>query len=52
EAKDKLYALRHGNDSLLAYITKFERILYKANNINKISSFRNRLNSAIRSRLA
>ncbi|PMD49982.1 uncharacterized protein K444DRAFT_484526, partial [Hyaloscypha bicolor E] len=55
-AKDKPYALRQGNDSLPAYIAKFERTLYEANSqswldINKISSFRNSLNSAIRSRL-
>ena len=40
-----------------AYIAKFERTLYEANgqgwpDVNKISSFRNGLNSAIRSRLA
>ena len=57
EAEDKLHALRQGNDSLPAYIAKFERTLYEANgqswpDINKISSFRNGLNSAIRSRLA
>ncbi|PMD54354.1 uncharacterized protein K444DRAFT_699090 [Hyaloscypha bicolor E] len=57
EAKDRLYALRQGNDSLPAYNAKFECTLYEANgqswpDINKISSFRNGLNSAIRSRLA
>jgi hypothetical protein len=57
EAEDKLYALRQGNDSLPAYIAKFERTLYEANgqgwpDVNKISTFRNGLNSAIRSRLA
>jgi len=57
EAEDKLHALRQGNDSLPAYIAKFERTLYEANgqglpDVNKISSFRNGLNSAIRSRLA
>ena len=57
EAEDKLYALRQGNDSLPFYIAKFERTLYEAGgqswpDVNKISSFRNRLNSAIRSRLA
>jgi hypothetical protein len=57
EAEDYLYALCQGNDSLPAYIAKFERTLYEANSqswpdINKISSFRNGLNSAIRSRLA
>jgi hypothetical protein len=57
EAKDRLYALRQGNDSLPTYIAKFERTLYEANgqswpDVNKISSFRNGLNSAIRSRLA
>jgi hypothetical protein len=57
EAEDKLYALKQGNDSLPAYIAKFERTLYEASgqswpDVNKISSFRNGLNSAIRSRLA
>jgi hypothetical protein len=57
EAEDKLHALRQGNNSLPAYIAKFERTLYEANgqswpDINKISSFCNGLNSAIRSRLA
>jgi len=57
EAEDKLYGLRQGNDSLPAYIAKFERTLYEAggqswNDVNKISSFRNGLNSALRSRLA
>jgi hypothetical protein len=57
EAEDKLYALRQGNDSLPAYIAKFEYTLYEANgqgwpDINKISSFCNSLNSAIRSCLA
>jgi len=41
EAEDKLHSLRQGNDSLSAYIAKFERTF-----------FRNGLNSAIRSRLA
>ena len=57
EAEDKLYTLRQGNDSLPAYIAKFERTLYEAggqswNDVNKISSFHNGLNSAIQSRLA
>ncbi len=57
EAEDKLYTLRQGNDSLPVYIAKFERTLYEAggqswNDVNKISSFRNGLNSALRSRLA
>ena len=57
EAEDKLHTLRQGNDSLPAYIAKFERTLYEANgqswpDVNKISSFRNGLNSAIRSRMA
>ena len=30
EAEDKLYALKQGTDSLHAFITKFERILYEA----------------------
>jgi hypothetical protein len=57
EAEDKLYALKQGNDTLPAYIAKFERTLYEAGgqswpDVNKISSFRNGLNSALRSRLA
>jgi hypothetical protein len=57
EAEDKLYTLKQGNDSLPVYIAKFERTLYEAGgqswpDVNKISSFRNGLNSAIRSRLA
>ncbi len=57
EAEDKLYSLRQGNDPLPVYIAKFERTLYEAGgqswpDVNKISSFRNGLNSAIRSRLA
>jgi hypothetical protein len=57
EAEDKLYTLKQGNDSLPAYIARFERTLYEAGgqswpDVNKISSFRNGLNSAIRSRLA
>jgi len=30
EAKDKLYALKQGTNSLYAYIAKFEHILYEA----------------------
>ena len=57
EAEDRLYALKQGNDSLPAFIARFERTLYEAGgqswpDINKISSFRNGLNSTIRSRLA
>ncbi len=29
EAEDKLYTLKQGNNSLLVYITKFKRTLYK-----------------------
>jgi len=57
EAEDKLYALKQGTDSLHAYIAKFERILYEARgqdwpDVNKISTFRNGLNSMLRNRLA
>jgi hypothetical protein len=57
EAEDKLYSLRQGIDSLPAFIAKFERTLYEAGgqawpDVNKISNFRNGLNSALRSRLA
>ncbi|PMD57803.1 uncharacterized protein K444DRAFT_691174, partial [Hyaloscypha bicolor E] len=31
EAEDKLHVLRQGNNSLPAYIAKFERTLYEAN---------------------
>jgi hypothetical protein len=57
EAEDKLYALKQGTDSLHAYIAKFKRILYEARgqdwpDVNKISTFRNGLNSMLRNRLA
>jgi hypothetical protein len=56
EAEDKLYALKQGTDSLPAFIAKFEQTLYEAGgqswpDVNKISSFRNGLNSALHSRL-
>jgi len=57
EAEDKLLSLKQGTDSVLAYVAKFERVLYKASgqnwpDVNKISTFRNGLNSTIRSRLS
>ena len=57
EAEDKLYALKQGTDSLHAYMAKFERVLYEARgqdwpDVNKISTFRNGLNSTLRNRLA
>src|SRR3984957_20808316 len=57
EAEDKLLALKQGTDSLLTYVAKFERVLYKARgqswlDVNKISAFQNGLNSTIRGRLA
>jgi hypothetical protein len=57
EAEDKLYALKQGTDSLHVYTAKFERILYEAHgqdwpDVNKISTFRNGLNSMLRNRLA
>jgi hypothetical protein len=57
EAEDKLYALKQGTDSLHVYTAKFERVLYEARgqdwpDVNKISTFRNGLNSTLRNRLA
>jgi len=57
EAEDKLFALKQGADSALVYIAKYERLLYEAHgqnwpDVNKISIFRNGLNSTIRNRLA
>ena len=56
EAEDKLLSLRQGTDSIPVYVSKFERVLYKARgqnwpDINKISVFRNGLSSTIQSRL-
>jgi len=56
EAEDRLLSLRQGTDSVPLYISKFERVLYEARgqdwpDINKISVFRNGLNSTIRGRL-
>ena len=57
EAEDKLYTLKQNADSLHVYTAKFERVLYKARghdwpDVNKISTFRNSLNSTLRNRLA
>ena len=57
EAEDKLFLLKQGTESLPAYVAKFERILYEAwgqnwPDVNKISTFRNGLNSTIRGCLA
>lgn len=57
EAEDKLYALKQGADSLHVYTAKFERVLYEARgqdwpDVNKISTFRNGLNTTLRNRLA
>ncbi|PMD15798.1 hypothetical protein NA56DRAFT_673598 [Hyaloscypha hepaticicola] len=57
EAENKLFQLKQGTDSLPVFTAKFERTLYEAGgqswpDINKISSFRNSLNSTLRSRLA
>src|SRR3984957_8255649 len=57
EAEDKLLALKQGTDSLPTYVAKFKRVLYEARgqswpDVNKISAFRNGLNSTIRGRLA
>ena len=56
EAEDRLLSLQQGVDLVPAYISKFERVLYEAcgqnwPDINKISVFRNGLNSTIRGRL-
>jgi len=56
EAEDKLFDHKQGTDSLHAYIAKFERVLYEARgqdwpDVNKISTFRNGLNSTLRNRL-
>jgi hypothetical protein len=57
EAEDKLFTLKQNTDSISGYIAKFERILYEARgqdwpDVNKISTFRNGLNSTNRARLA
>ena len=57
EAEDRLLSLRQGTDSVPLYISKFERVLYEARgqdwpDINKVSVFRNGLNSTIRNRLS
>ena len=58
EAEDRLLAVKQeSNESLTAYIAKFERILYEARgqdwpDVTKISTFRKGLNSTIRNRLS
>jgi Retrotransposon gag protein len=57
EAKDRLHAVKQGDDSLSTYIAKFERLLFEArghnwDNDRKISAFRYGLNSTIKNRLA
>jgi len=57
EAEDKLLSLKQGTNSILAYIAKFERVLYKASgqnwlDVNKIFTFWNGLNSTICGRLS
>ena len=57
QAEDRLLPLRQGRDSAPTYISKFERVLYEARgqnwpDINKISIFRNGLNSTIRDGLS
>lgn len=57
EARDRLHAVKQGDDSLSAYIAKFERLLFEAKGHNwdsdrKISAFRYGLNSTIKNRLA
>lgn len=57
EAADKLQSLRQGDDSLGAFLVKFERLLYKAqankwSDDAKISLLRSALGSRVRGRLA
>jgi hypothetical protein len=57
EAEDRLHGIKQGTDSLASYVAKFERVLYEARgqnwpDVNKISTFRNGLNSTIRGRLS
>jgi hypothetical protein len=57
EAEDRLLSLKQGTDSILAYIAKFERVLYEASSqhwpdINKITVFRNGLSSTVCNRLS
>ena len=56
EAEDKLHNLKQGNESISAYIAKFERLLYAARGQDwpdsvKITTFRNGLGSTARQRL-
>jgi hypothetical protein len=57
EAKNKLYKLQQGTDSLIAYVSRFERLLYEAKGsdwpeANKVFFFRNGLHQTLRNRLA
>ncbi|KAF7938374.1 hypothetical protein EAE99_002046 [Botrytis elliptica] len=57
EAEDRLFNLKQGIDSLHTYIAKFERTLYEAkgqnwSDSNKISIFRNGLNTTLRNHLS
>ena len=57
EAEDRLLTIKQGTDPIPIYVAKFERVLYKARgqnwpDVNKISTFRNGLNSTIRGCLA
>jgi hypothetical protein len=57
EAENKLHKLQQGTDSLTAYVSRFERLLYEAKGsgwpeANKIFFFRNGLHQTLRNRLA
>lgn len=58
EAEDRLYALKQApTETVPQFVAKFERVLYEANgqswpDTNKISIFRNSLNSHLRNRLS
>jgi hypothetical protein len=56
EVEGKLLSLSQGTDSVHAYMAKFERVLFQEcgqdwPDVEKISTFRNGLNSALRNRL-
>ena len=56
EAEDRLHHLKQGNESISAYIAKFERLLYAARGQDwpdtiKITTFRNGLGAMARQRL-
>jgi hypothetical protein len=57
EAEDRLHELVQGSDTVVAYVSKFERLLYEAKGHNwddtrKIAALRHGLSSTIKNRLA